>query len=78
VHYLVLPTTSVNCPGVGQAARGHLCFYQGRNDDATFCCDSADPQSTGTAVRSYGTLVYWSIAADTTGFVRGNWALTAP
>jgi hypothetical protein len=69
---------TANCPGIGRAARGHLCLYEGRNDNGTFCCAAADPQTGGTAIRTYGTLVYWSIAGDTSGFVRGNWALTAP
>jgi hypothetical protein len=77
--YQSVGTTSTQCPGVGRAARGWLCLYEGRNDGGdTFYSAKGDPQGTGSAIRSYGTIAYWMITASGATIIRGTWAVTAP
>jgi asparagine N-glycosylation enzyme membrane subunit Stt3 len=72
-------TTSANCPGVGQAAPGWLCLYEGRNDgNDTFQNANADPESNSSAIRSYGTIAYWQMTGTASTLIRGTWAVTAP
>jgi hypothetical protein len=68
-------STTANCPGQGQAARGFLCLYELENQGSTFdgaigaysLLPSPDPGAL---------LAYGSSAAD--AFVWGTWTVTAP
>ena len=76
-HRLASGSSSAACPGIGQAARGHLCAYEAFNNGMSSFHGFLDPQGGSFGVRSYGTVLLWGSAIDV-GNVRGNWAVTAP
>ena len=76
VEYRPTGTTSANCPGAGQAARGWVCVYVGQLNAATECCIYGDDYTLNRA-SIYGFRIYWA----TTGqyaYADGSWAATAP
>lgn len=66
---------TTNCPGVGVAAPGWACFYEGQNSNATLCC-IYDEGYANYAVGTFGTRMYWTVTNS--NYVDGNWAITAP
>jgi hypothetical protein len=70
-------TTSSNCPGIGQAAPGHLCVYEAWNNGMPTFIAFHDPMSSSAAVRTTGTVLIWS-STTVAGNVRGTWTVTAP
>lgn len=76
VEYLLAgdPGTA-NCPGVGAAAPGWVCFYEQQNSSATLCC-IYDEDYSSLAVGTFGTRMYWTVSGS--NYVDGNWAITAP
>ncbi len=77
-HRQAASTTSENCPGVGQAAAGHLCLYEKHNAGMEAFQGFRDPQGdVPLAVRAIGTVPVW-FSALFNGNVRGIWAVTAP
>jgi hypothetical protein len=69
------PTTA-NCPGVGAAAPGWACFYEGQNSASTLCC-IYDEDYSSHAVGTFGTRIYWNVTGPS-NYADGNWAITAP
>jgi hypothetical protein len=67
--------TSTQCPGVGQAAPGWACFYEGQNSLATLCCIYSENYN-DPSVGTFGTRIYWTVTGS--NYVDGNWAITAP
>jgi hypothetical protein len=76
VEWLREGETSSNCPGVGKAARNHLCLYDNEESGVNLCCiyDFAfnDP-----AADKNGFIVYWEPTEDFS-YVSGEWTVTAP
>jgi hypothetical protein len=70
-------TTSTNCPGKGQAARGFVCIYEAENAAFTFFSAFGFAGSgEGNAAQTYGFSLYYSVGGA--GFVDGMWTVTAP
>jgi hypothetical protein len=67
-------TTSANCPGVGQAARGYLCFYAGEEENLSFY--SAFGFAGEGHIAVYGFTVFFKVSGE--GFIDGAWTATAP
>jgi hypothetical protein len=76
-------TTSLNCPGIGQAARGYLCLYDNEQsglsgEDAFY--STGGPPTSGSATTfstpSWGAILYWTITGA--GYVSGEYTVTAP
>ena len=78
-HYLANGQTSAECPGYGQAAAGHLCFYPAWSNAVTF--SGAWPANSsfraGNESDQLGTALYFT-STGTGSNVRGTWAVTAP
>jgi hypothetical protein len=70
-------TTSTNCPGKGQAARGFVCIYEAENSGLTFF-DAFGFAGAGEskAAQTYGFSLYYGVSSA--GFVDGMWTVTAP
>jgi hypothetical protein len=77
VEYLPAATTSATCPGVGQAAAGHLCFYEAVTQGTATFVGAYDPAGGVQGVRRWGTTLFMS-GDDDPGYVRGTWTLKAP
>jgi hypothetical protein len=77
VHYLDHPITpTAECPGVGQAAEGHLCIYATWNYAATFnAIGGVEGSVNQVGAASHGFAVYW-IGTAAQANVRGSWAHT--
>ena len=70
-------TTSTNCPGKGQAARGFVCLYEAENTGFTyFGAFGFAGEGENNAAQTYGFALYYSVSAA--GFVDGTWTVTAP
>jgi hypothetical protein len=77
-HYLTAGSTTAECPGVGQAAAGHLCVYEGFSVGASFRdFANAGDAGAGSGVSKEGTILRLE-GTDPLGQARGTWAVTAP
>jgi hypothetical protein len=76
-HYLPEGAAfTVDCPGIGQAAIGHLCVYEiSSSFTGTFQC-FCDPSTGGLGVRSYGTSFFLDFDANE-GWAFGSWTVTS-
>jgi hypothetical protein len=79
-HYITTPAYTTQCPGVGQAAAGHLCIYSIASAGATFSgIYGIEPGTTG---GGRGAKDGFQISFNTTGtggaWSYGAWAMTAP
>ena len=77
VHRLTPGTTSAQCPGPGQAARGQLCVYERATSAATFNV-IADPAAGTNGANRRGAEIEYSGAGSGNPFADGSWAVTAP
>lgn len=68
--------TSASCPGVGQAAIGHLCLYDNEENEVNLCCiyDNALDEP---AADKNGFIVYWEPTGPE-AYVSGEYTVTAP
>jgi hypothetical protein len=76
VHQLAPGGTSAACPGLGQAARGHLCVYERASAFATFNVIS-NPEGSGNGATRRGAVIQYTTSASN-GYADGTWAVTAP
>lgn len=78
-HYLSPGQITTDCPGKGQAAAGHLCFYPAWSNSVSF--SSAWPADSsgrvGNQSDQLGTVLFFT-STSTGSNVRGTWAVTAP
>jgi hypothetical protein len=74
VIWVTAENPNTNCPGVGQAARGYLCLYDGEHAAVTFDDDveAILPTSPGT-----GAIAWW-FNTDANSYLAGTWTVTAP
>jgi len=77
VHELPPSNTSSACPGMGQAAAGHLCVYV-RASAAVSLLGIFDPASGGAGANRGGALISFSGASSGNPYADGTWAVTAP
>jgi hypothetical protein len=72
-------STSTNCPGTGQAARGYLCVYESSHGNAEFgfIDDPSVPGGRGGS-STIGITMYWVLPATGGAWSYGTWAVTAP
>ncbi|MCP3976003.1 MAG: hypothetical protein GY720_16100 [bacterium] len=79
VHY-VLPAAgpTSDCPGVFEAAAGHLCIYATWERNATFSgIGRIDGENLNSGASRYGFTILWT-GTSSSANVRGNWAFTVP
>jgi hypothetical protein len=67
---------TADCPGIGQAAPGHLCVYTGWSYNMAFN-SFRYPTSSGEGVLIQGTVLYLT-SSHAEGNARGTWTATAP
>jgi hypothetical protein len=68
---------TAECPGIGEAAEGHLCVYESSSAGAhAFQC-FCDPESGGSAIRSYGTSFFLDFTGAALGWSFGSWTVTS-
>jgi hypothetical protein len=76
-HYLTGGTTTAECPGMGQAAAGHLCVYQAGAATSTFeGFFKISSNSSGSLLEKEGVLMFWTVTASESR-VWGTWAVRA-
>ena len=78
MHYLTdgaTPTTE--CPGVGQAAAGHLCMYEGWAFNAAYSHVVSPLDGTQSTLPTHGFAIYWNSSNQLANVV-GSWAHTVP
>jgi hypothetical protein len=75
-EWLKAGETSASCPGVGEAAVGHLCLYDNEEDELNLCCiyDNALDEP---AADKNGFIVYWEPTGPE-AYVSGEYTVTAP
>lgn len=78
-HYITAGTTA-NCPGIGQAAPGHLCVYQSTASGSSFGeIYAVEPTGIGHDRGSKdGFQIYFSNGGTGANYAYGSWAMTAP
>jgi hypothetical protein len=76
LHDLTSGSTA-DCPGRGQAARGHLCLYEGSNSSMSFL-GFYNPTTGSGGTAAPGGVVAFFTAGGTQSHVRGTWSVTAP
>ena len=74
-HYMTGGATNANCPGMGQAASGHLCVYEAGNSTSSFIDFFKITANSGQLVEQEGVLLFWNITAQQSR-VWGTWAVT--
>ena len=75
-EWLKAGETSASCPGVGEAAVGHLCLYDNEEYELNLCCiyDNALDEP---AADKNGFIVYWEPTGPE-AYVSGEYTVTAP
>ena len=76
-HYMTGGATSANCPGVGQAAAGHLCVYESAVVTSTFSGFFDIDAGGGPGVDRKGTIMFWTVTGSQSR-VWGTWTVRAP
>lgn len=76
VVYNVFKTTSIHCPGFGQADPGYVCLYEAEAAGLTFYI-TRDFALNPYAADKYGFALFFEVKAAG-GFVAGSWTVTAP
>jgi hypothetical protein len=71
-------TSAPHCPGIGRAARGYLCLYNGDvSGVGTGFGYSTNSFVHTTGKPSYGVVLYW-VVSGSQPYVGGTWTVTAP
>ena len=76
-QHFVTGASAPNCPGIGQAAAGHLCLYRVAFGNTTWV-NTFDPTTGGNGISKVGFNAYFTFAAAGAGWNYGEWAVTAP
>jgi hypothetical protein len=70
---------TADCPGIGQAAPGHLCVYEVFNFNANASFGGfGDPRTGAAGVAPFGTVLAFTAGATAVNNPRGSWSYTAP
>jgi hypothetical protein len=78
LHYVPMKGSDPNCPGPGQAARGHLCLYEGVNSNMSFLGFYNPKASIAHSADGTGVVAFFTDTTGTMNHVRGTWSVTAP
>jgi len=77
LHDVTVSGSNPNCPGRGQAARGHLCLYEGANPGMTFVGFFNPTSGTDQSATAAGVVAFFT-GSGNQAHVRGTWSVTAP
>lgn len=80
VNFLATGNTSLNCPGVGQAAAGTLCVYEGHSANLTTPGEpfSITDQTGKAGADATGFVIHIYATDGTNAFSYGSWTVKAP
>jgi hypothetical protein len=78
LHYIPQKAADPSCPGPGEAARGHLCLYEGVNSGMVFLGFYSPKASTSHNADATGVVAFFTDSGGIQKHVRGTWSVTAP